>query len=237
MSSAITTWPGRACRLQAGGKVRRLAHDRLFLRRSGADEIAHHDQSRRDADPAGERRAAARQRRHGFADGQSSAHGPLGFVLMRPRPAEIGEHSVAHEFRDVAFEARDFAGHRVLVGAKQLPHLFRIEPARERGRSHEIDEHHGELPAFRAGRQSPWPGPARDGGSVPAALPSAPQWHATAAFDARMKCRAARGRHHPARAADRNRRHSRRRFRSTCQVRGLPASCAGRAPSPPFAAH
>ena len=72
---------------------------------------------------------------------------------MRPRPAEIGEYSVSHEFRDVAFEGRDLGGHHVSIGAEQLPHFLGIEVARERGRSHEIDEHHGELPALRAGRR------------------------------------------------------------------------------------
>ena len=146
---------GPGLRLQTRGEVRRLAHDRLFLRGSRADEVAHHDQSCRDADPAGERRAVARQRRHGFADCQSSAHGSLGLVLMRPRPAEIGEHPVPHEFGDVTVEARDFACYRVLEGAKQLPHLLRVEPAGERRRSDEIDEHHCELPAFPAGRSRP----------------------------------------------------------------------------------
>ena len=164
---------GPGCCLEAGSDVRRLSDDGLFLGGSGADEIAHYDQSRRDADPAGERRAAARQRCHSLADRQSGSHGPLGFILMRPGPAEIGEHSVAHEFRDVAFERRDFAGHCVLVGAKQLPHLFGIEAAGERGRSHEIDEHHGELPAFRAGRRAPSPGPAQGRRRAASAQPSA----------------------------------------------------------------
>jgi hypothetical protein len=35
----------------------------------------------------------------------------------------------------VAAEARYLAGYGVLVGAKDLPHLLRVEAARERGRA------------------------------------------------------------------------------------------------------
>jgi hypothetical protein len=73
--------------LEAGGKVWRLSHHRFLLRRSCADEVAHHDQARGDTDPAGQWRAAARQRCHGPDDGEPRSHGPLGFVFVRPRPA------------------------------------------------------------------------------------------------------------------------------------------------------
>ena len=67
-------------------------------------------------------------------------------------PAEIGEHAVAHELGDMALEARHLAGHRVLVGADDLPHLLGIEPRRQRGRADQIDEHHRELPALGVAR-------------------------------------------------------------------------------------
>ena len=41
----------------------------------------------------------------GRGDCQPRPHRPLGLVLMRPRPAEIGQHAVAHELGDVALEA------------------------------------------------------------------------------------------------------------------------------------
>ena len=59
------------------------------------------------AAPRSRRRAAGRRRGHGREPGPDRA---LGVVLVRPRPAEIGQHAVAHELGDVAVEARDLAG-------------------------------------------------------------------------------------------------------------------------------
>ena len=47
---------------------------------------------------------------------------------MRLRPAEIGEHAVAHEFGDVALEPRDLARDRVLIEPDDLAHVLGIEP-------------------------------------------------------------------------------------------------------------
>ena len=55
---------------------------------------------------------------HRLDDRQPGPHRPLGLVLVRPGPAEIGEHAVAHELGDVALEARDLARDRILVGAQ-----------------------------------------------------------------------------------------------------------------------
>jgi hypothetical protein len=76
----------------------------------------------------------------------------LGLVLVRPGPAEIGEHTIAHELRDVPLEARDLARHRVLVGVQHVPHLLGIKPGRECRRSDEVDEHHRQLPALGLAR-------------------------------------------------------------------------------------
>ena len=70
-------------------------------------------------------------------------------VLVRLRPAEIGQHAIAHELGDVAVEAGDLAGHGVLVAPHDLPHLLRIAAGGQCRGAHEIDEEHGKLPAFR----------------------------------------------------------------------------------------
>ena len=94
-------------------------------------------------------RAAKRFARRRFqvhqriANREAGAHGPLCLVLVRPRPAEIGQHAVAHVFGDVPFETRDLARDRVLIGADQRAHVFRVEPRGQLGRADEIDEHHG----------------------------------------------------------------------------------------------
>ena len=68
------------------------------------------------------------QPRHRGGHGEPGAHRPLGLVLVRPRPAEIGQHTVAHELGDVALQPRDLRGDRVLVGPDDLAQLLRVEP-------------------------------------------------------------------------------------------------------------
>ena len=133
-------------RRQVGG----FADHGLLLCRSLAHEIADHDQARRDADPR-RQRLARRLAEQGDSMGNREAgtDRALGLVFMRPRPAEIGEHAIAHELGDVALEARDLARHRVLIRADHLAHVFRIELRRQRGRADEVDEHHRQLTAFR----------------------------------------------------------------------------------------
>ena len=101
-------------RLQPGREVRRLADHRLLLRRTLADQIADHDEPGGDADPGRKRLAAGVvEPRHGRrTQREPGPHRPLGVVLVRPRPAEIGEHAVAHVLGDVALEAVDHLGAR-----------------------------------------------------------------------------------------------------------------------------
>ena len=73
---------------------------------------------------------SGRQRADGRGDREPGPHRPLGLVLVRPGPAEIGQHAVAHELGDMALEARDLARDGVLVGAEDLAHLLGVEPAR-----------------------------------------------------------------------------------------------------------
>ena len=109
--SAITTVPGLGERLQAGGQVRRLADDRLLLRRALADQVADHDQAGGDADarrrarPAG---VAGRRRRRQRASPARTARSASSSCALRP--AEVGQHAVAHELGDVPVEARDHLG-------------------------------------------------------------------------------------------------------------------------------
>ena len=144
--------------LQPSCEIGRLAHDGVALPRAFADQVAHHDHAGSDADAGlqilrrGRRRCRTRhtrlQPRGRGRDGQCRAHRTLGVVFMRSRPAEIGEHAVAEELRDMALEARDLAGHCVLVRANQLAHVFRVELGGQRRRADQVDKHHGELAAF-----------------------------------------------------------------------------------------
>jgi hypothetical protein len=53
----------------------------------------------------------------------------------------------------MTFEARDLAGHRVLVAGDDRPHVLRIEPRRQFGRADEVAEHHGQLTALGLARR------------------------------------------------------------------------------------
>ena len=145
--SATTTAPGGRL-LQPRRQIRRFAHH-LLAGGALADEVPHDHKTAGDADPCAERLAGRRgQLADRLRDRQARPHGALGLVLMRLRPAEIGEHAVAHELGDVTPETGDLARHGVLVGAQDLPHLFRVEPLRQRGRAHQVTEQHRELPPF-----------------------------------------------------------------------------------------
>ena len=89
-----------------------------------------------------------RQPRHGLHDAQPGPHRALDRVLVRSRPAEIGQHAVAHQLGDMTLEARHRTRDRVLVRAEHVPHLLRVEPAREGRGADQVGEHDGELPSL-----------------------------------------------------------------------------------------
>jgi hypothetical protein len=141
--------PRRRRLLQPRREVRGLADHRLLAGRPLAGEVPDHHEAGRHAHPRRERPAGGRrQPGHGLDDAQPGPHGPLGRVLVRPGPAEVGEHPVAHELGDVALEARHRARHGVLVRAEDVSHLLRVEPAREGGGAGQVGEHDGELPSL-----------------------------------------------------------------------------------------
>ena len=143
--------------LQAGRQIRRLAHNRLFLRRPLADQVADHHPAGGDPDPGAELSTSGRQISDLSSDREASPNGALGIVLMGFGVAEIGEHAVAHELGDVALEACDLGRDGVLIGADDLAHLFGIQPRRQLGRADQVAEHHSQLSplGFGCRRQRP----------------------------------------------------------------------------------
>ncbi len=137
--------------LQSGRQIGRLADHRLLLCRPLADQLADHHEPGGDADPAGQGRVAGTQPPDRRDNRQPGPNSPLRLVLMRHRPAEIGQDTVAHELRDMTFEPQDLAGHGVLIAAQDRAHLLRVEPSRQRRRAHQIDEHHRELAPLGGG--------------------------------------------------------------------------------------
>ena len=116
-------------RLQSRRQVGRLADDRPLARLPLADDIADHDRPGGDPHPGRQGLAARRlECRDRLGHVEAGPDRPLGLVPERLRPAEIGQHAVAHEFCDVTFVARNLAGDGLLVGANDVLHLLGIEP-------------------------------------------------------------------------------------------------------------
>ena len=124
--------PGQ--RLQAGGKVWRLADDAALLRGARADQIANHDEAGGDADPNIQRLSCGEPADR-IDDREPGARRALGVVLMRLRVAEINEHAVAHILRDKTAKAADGVGDTAMVGADDLAQILGIEARRQRRRA------------------------------------------------------------------------------------------------------
>jgi hypothetical protein len=119
----ITTASGSAsaCSRAAKFGVSPTTDHRPLPRLAGPDQLADHHRTGGDADAHLEwlQVRLRPQAVDAFDDAEAGADRPLGVVLVRPGPAEIGQHAVAHVLGDVALEAGDLAGDSVLVGAEQ----------------------------------------------------------------------------------------------------------------------
>ena len=106
--------------LQAGRQVRGLADHRLLTRRHPRRRGRRRPRarSRSRPGPRGRRRPASAAAPTASTDGEPRPDGPLGLVLVGPGPAEVGQHAVAHELRDMTLKAGDLARDGVLVGAQ-----------------------------------------------------------------------------------------------------------------------
>ena len=134
-------------RLQSGSEVRRLADHRLFLRRTGADKIADHDEPRGDSDAHLQSRCRL-ECANCIDQGESSTYCALGVVLMRLQIPEIREHTVAHILCDKAPRLADLCCAAAVIGADNVSHVFGIELGGKRSRADEVDEYDCELPTF-----------------------------------------------------------------------------------------
>jgi hypothetical protein len=132
--------------LQASGEVRCVADHRLLLRATLADEVAHHGDPGRDADPDLQGDISTRpQIRHGLNEREPGVDSLLCIVLMRLRITEIGKHAVAHISGHDSLIVADDLGDAAMKERHHLAHVFRIKPRRERGRADQIAEHHRKL--------------------------------------------------------------------------------------------
>ena len=135
--------------LQPCRKISRLTNDRLLLGRALTEEIADHDEARRDADTHLQRGRLARiELGHGLDQGEARAHRLFGVLLMRLRVTEIGQYAVAEILRDKAAGAGDYLGATAVIAAHDVVQLLRIEPRRQCCGTDEIGEHDRELATF-----------------------------------------------------------------------------------------
>ena len=82
--------------LQAGREIRGGTDHRMLLRRAFSHQVADDDQPGGDPDAAGQLPANRTcQPGDSLGDGKGGSDRPFGIVLMRPRPAEIGENAIA----------------------------------------------------------------------------------------------------------------------------------------------
>ena len=144
--------------LEPRGQIGRLADDASFARLALAHQFADDDEAGGDARAHFERDAAiAGKSVHRFQQREGGAHGAFRVVLMGPGIAEIDQRAVAHQFGDIAVEARNRSRKRAMERADQITHIFWIEPCRQRSRADEIAEHNRQLPPLSGiGRVARW---------------------------------------------------------------------------------
>src|SRR5262249_41565282 len=68
---------------------------------------------------------------------------------MGLRVPEVDQQPIPHIAGEVALKAADLLGAGLLIGQDHLAQVFRIKLLSQRGRAHQITEHHGELAPLR----------------------------------------------------------------------------------------
>ena len=149
----MTTDPGAASAWRRAARFGVSPTHRLLARGPLADQVADHGDAGGDARPRLKPHFKMKvEPTHLLDQLQRRAHRPLGIVLVRDRPAEVGEHAIAQVLGDMAFEAADHLRARCLISAHDFTQVLGVEPRRQRGRADQIAEQHRQLAAFRATR-------------------------------------------------------------------------------------
>ena len=147
MADHHATRPGQS--LQARRHVWCLANHRLLARCPLANEVTHHRLT--GGDPHARLETNVRvsiklgDRLHQRA---RRAHRPFGIVLVRLRPAEVGQDAIAQELGDVAFEPADDLGARRVIGPHHIAQVLGVEPRRQLRRADQVAEQHRQLTAL-----------------------------------------------------------------------------------------
>jgi hypothetical protein len=124
--------------LQPRRQVRRLADDRLFVRRAFADQIPYDHQPGRDPDPRLEPDGFDIEAADRVDDAQPRTGRPFGIVLVGLRVAKIGKNTVPHVFSDKPVEPDDYSGYSTMIRRNHRAQILGIEPPGKRRRSDQI---------------------------------------------------------------------------------------------------
>ncbi len=113
-----------------------------------------HDGAGLDPDASGELRQAgagvcAVEVGERALDCERGAHRALRIVLLRDRVAEQRHDPVAEFFRDMATHLPDRLGRRVEIAADEIAPVLGVERRGHARRSHEVAEHHRQMPPLR----------------------------------------------------------------------------------------
>ena len=139
---------GRGQVLDPRSDVRRLADH--ILRAVLVVRCADRDQAAGNADTDGERRPIARSvRRDRLDELETRANAAFGVILEGLRPAEVDQDAIAGIARDMPAKAAADTDADPAVAMHHGRELFRVESMRQRGRAHDVAEHHGKMPALR----------------------------------------------------------------------------------------
>jgi hypothetical protein len=97
-------------------------------------------------------RRVGQKRSEGVQQVQPRPDRPLRVVFMRYGVAKIDQHAIAQVLGQITIEALHHVGTGLVIGADNLPVVFRVQVPRQHGRVHQITEQHGEMAAFRLRR-------------------------------------------------------------------------------------
>jgi hypothetical protein len=105
--------------LQAGGEVRRLAHDAALLAFTGGDQVADDNLPGANAD-ANSQRIGRLEPPDSVNESQAGPHRLLGVVLVRLRVAKVNQHPIAHVLGDKAVETGGRFGDAAMIDANDV---------------------------------------------------------------------------------------------------------------------
>src|SRR4051812_38518198 len=80
---------------------------------------------------------------YSFENGEARARCAFCIIVVRLRPAKVGQHAVTEELGHIAAETLDLLCSRTVITGNDLPPFFRIQSGGESGRIREIAKKHG----------------------------------------------------------------------------------------------